>query len=105
MLLETKSQLIELQTKLDWLIRKEMGLGQILDFVLIANELELVRGLQILDSILIANEWLYSRLKSGNAGIICKLVMEKAYDHVNWEFLVYLLKRCGFGEKLCSWIK
>jgi len=30
--------------------------------------------------------------------------IEKAYDHVNWDFLLYLLRRCGFGEKLCSWI-
>jgi hypothetical protein len=31
--------------------------------------------------------------------------MEKAYDHVNWNFLLYLLRRCGFGEKWCLWIK
>jgi hypothetical protein len=36
--------------------------------------------------------------------VLCKLDLEKAYDHVNWEFLIYLLKRCGFGgmEKLDS---
>jgi hypothetical protein len=31
--------------------------------------------------------------------------MEKAYDHVNWNFLLSLLRRCGFGEKWCIWIK
>jgi hypothetical protein len=31
--------------------------------------------------------------------------MEKAYDHVDWSFLLYLLRRCGFGEKWCSWIQ
>jgi hypothetical protein len=30
--------------------------------------------------------------------------LEKAYDHVNWDFLLYLLRRCGFGEKWCLWI-
>jgi hypothetical protein len=31
--------------------------------------------------------------------VLCRLDLEEAYDHVNCEFLLYLLKRCGFGEK------
>jgi hypothetical protein len=36
---------------------------------------------------------------------VYKLDLEKAYDHVNWDFLQYLLHRCGFGEKLRAWIR
>jgi hypothetical protein len=64
-----------------------------------------VKGSLILDSVLIANECLDSRFKSEEPGVLCNLDMEKGYDHVDWSFLLYLLRRCGFGEKWCSWIK
>jgi hypothetical protein len=64
-----------------------------------------VKGRQILDSVLIANETMDFRLKTGEPGLLCKLDMVKAYDHVSWDFLLYMLRRCGFGQKWCSWIE
>ena len=45
-----------------------------------------------------------SRLKSGVPRVLCKLDVEKAYDHVNWDFLIYMLDRCGFPEKWNRWV-
>ena len=38
-------------------------------------------------------------------GVLCKLDLEKTYDHVNWEFLLYLLQRFGFTPIWISWIR
>ena len=44
-------------------------------------------------------------MKSGIPGVIVKLDIEKAYDHVNWNALFYLMERMGFGEKWGRWMK
>ena len=40
-----------------------------------------------------------SRLKTVTQGVLGKLDVEKAYDHVNWDFLIYLFVICGLLEK------
>jgi hypothetical protein len=54
--------------------------------------------------VLIASECVDSRVRDGTPGILCKLDLEKAYDHVNWDFLLALLHRCGFPETWRKWI-
>lgn len=58
-----------------------------------------MEGRQILDAALVANEVVDSRKKRGEPGILCKLDLEKAYDHVNWDFLDFIMSKMWFGDK------
>ena len=64
-----------------------------------------VEGRQILDAALIANEAIDLLLKGDEASVLCKLDLEKAYDHINWDFLMSVMQKMGFGEKWASWIR
>ena len=64
-----------------------------------------IQGRQILDLVLIANECLNSRLKSSRPGVPCKLDVEKTCDHFNWDFLLCVVQRCGFGERWMKWVE
>ena len=43
---------------------------------------------QIIDASLIANEVIDYWQKRGEKGVICKLDIEKAYENINWQFLM-----------------
>ena len=58
-----------------------------------------MRNRQIFYPVLITNKCLDSRLKTGLPGLLCKLDVEKAFDHVNWGFLLKLVERSGFFAK------
>jgi hypothetical protein len=69
----------------------------LMEKVISKSQSAFIKGRQILNLILIANECLDSRLRSREPDVICKMDLEKAYGHVNWDFLLHMLRRNGFG--------
>ena len=47
---------------------------------------------QVLKFVLIENECMNRRVRSKIPGVICQLDIEKVYDHVNEDILLYLLE-------------
>ena len=70
-----------------------------------SQQMAFIKGRKIMDAVLIANEAIDSRVGQKKPGILCKLDTEKAYDHVNWGFLLNILRKMGFGEKWIRWIR
>ena len=43
--------------------------------------------------------------QSGEEGVVFKIDFEKAYDHVNWDFLDHVLEMKGFSPRWRSWMR
>nr|GEW68104.1 RNA-directed DNA polymerase, eukaryota, reverse transcriptase zinc-binding domain protein [Tanacetum cinerariifolium] len=73
----------------------------------VINEIQsaFVADRQILDGWFILNEVLqWCKLKKKQS-FIFKIDFEKAYDSVQWDYLEDVLKKFGFREKWCKWIR
>ncbi|RVX04845.1 LINE-1 retrotransposable element ORF2 protein [Vitis vinifera] len=79
-------------------------LKKVLGKVISVDQNAFVRDRQILDASLIANEVIDFWHKRKEKGLICKLDIEKAYDSINWNFLMKVLHKMGFGSRWMEWI-
>ena len=69
------------------------GLKRVLAKVISKTQNAFVEGRQILDAVLIANKVINSILKRNGGAILCKLDIEKVYDHVEWSFLLTVMEK------------
>ncbi|CAL0333597.1 unnamed protein product [Lupinus luteus] len=78
----------------------------VLHSVISENQTALLKGRYIMDGVVIGNEIIdRARKNNGHGCFIFKVDFEKAYDSVNWSFLLYMMERMGFCFKWRNWIK
>ena len=63
-----------------------------------------VEAREITNVSLIANELIDHWQKQREKGVICKLDIEKAFDNINWQFLMKVMRCMGFVSKWMRWI-
>jgi hypothetical protein len=64
-----------------------------------------VLGRETTEGAIIAHETLHSIKEHNISAFVVKLDMMKAYDKLNWFFLLLVLHQFGFSSRWCKWIK
>lgn len=77
----------------------------VMPFILSDNQFAFTKGRQIADCILVANEIVDAMKKHRDGGILVKLDFAKAYDNINWAFMLNLLEDMGFGGRWIKWME
>lgn len=63
-----------------------------------------MKGRNIMSGIMALHEILHETKRKKKTGVVLKLDFEKAYDKVDWTFLLESFQKRGFNAKWCSWI-
>ncbi|KAL5548851.1 hypothetical protein UlMin_004082 [Ulmus minor] len=87
------------------LIPKKLDAQKVLEETISLAQGAFVHNRQILDVVLVATEAVEDYRIRGERGVIFKVDFEKAYDHVNWDFLDFVLEKKGFGVRWRSWMR
>ncbi|GJR12182.1 putative RNA-directed DNA polymerase, eukaryota, reverse transcriptase zinc-binding domain protein, partial [Tanacetum coccineum] len=79
-------------------------LASVIGSIIGLNQSAFINGRQILDGCLIANEIIRMARMEDHKLLLFKVDFEKAFDSVNWNFLISIMRQMGFGEKWRNWI-
>lgn len=80
-------------------------LKPILHHIINQEQSSFVEGRQILDGIVLTHETIHSMQSQKTKVILLKLDFSKAYDWLNWDYLLAILKAFGFGDDWVHWIR
>ncbi|GJW59088.1 putative RNA-directed DNA polymerase, eukaryota, reverse transcriptase zinc-binding domain protein [Tanacetum coccineum] len=79
-------------------------LAKVINSVIGPNQSAFIEGWQILDGCLIASEIIRMAALENHKLLLFKVDFEKAFDSVNWNFLLSIITQMGFGGKWRNWI-
>ena len=80
-------------------------LAPVMDSLISSNQYAFIKGRQLVDGVVTVNEIIDVTRKTEKECLIFKVDFEKAYDSVSWSFLDYMMRRLGFSERWCRWIR
>lgn len=75
------------------------------DVLISRHQNAFIKHRNIMDGILTLHEVLHHTQRQKKCGVVLKLDFEKAYEKINWDFLLECHRNRGFGETWCGWIK
>ncbi|GJW78983.1 putative RNA-directed DNA polymerase [Tanacetum coccineum] len=82
-----------------------LRLAKVILSIIEPNQTAFLVGRQILDGFLIANELIHMVKIENHKFLLFKVDFEKAFDSVNWSFLLDVMEKMGFSLKWRNWIR
>jgi hypothetical protein len=79
-------------------------LKSLLPSLISPEQLGYVEGRQILDNIILMHDLIHSLHSSKKPGILIKLDLSKAFDNLNWTYILMYFVVFGFSETWIQWI-
>ncbi|KAL2329555.1 hypothetical protein Fmac_017136 [Flemingia macrophylla] len=73
-------------------------LSKVIHLVVEDTQSKFMKGRQMLDTVVVAAKVIHDVKSLKKQALIFKAYFKKAYDNINWSYLMYMMRRKGFGD-------
>lgn len=80
--------------------RMEPILQRLIDY----HQSAFLKNRYILDNVVLCHEVIHHCKHTNQKGVVIKIDFEKAYDKINWNYLLRIMNDRGFGDQWISWM-